>query len=325
MPPSSAPTATTSTSTATSCSTVSSASSPPGADTLGVGSLACQHPVQRSSAAGSSSTPGSHRPLPGRTRRSSPSTTPCWTRPATPSAASTRRGRSREPIVVALAVDPQRFRQPQSFTVEPWRLAADAEPWYDRLHFLVWANTYDARTETPGVVVGGQGRPPRRPCRGDAGRAGRHPVAGRLRRHGSTAARGHPSRSIRGRSSCTASRSMPACCPSCLPPSRRPPRWPPTSSLPSPMAPDRRGSSHRPGRARRGCSPSACVTSTSIAATSVRPSSPSPTTSRPSWRWSRAPPTSRRACARSTRSACGCSPSTAAARLPCSTNPRCAG
>ena len=56
---------------------------------------------------------------------------------------------SREPIVVALAVDPQRFRQPQSFAVEPWRLAADADPWYDRLHFLVWANTYDARTETP--------------------------------------------------------------------------------------------------------------------------------------------------------------------------------
>ena len=55
----------------------------------------------------------------------------------------------REPIVIALAVDPQRFRQPQSFDVEPWRLAPDAEPWFDRLHFLTWANTYDARTEVP--------------------------------------------------------------------------------------------------------------------------------------------------------------------------------
>ena len=56
---------------------------------------------------------------------------------------------SREPVVIALGIDPQRFRQPQSFAVEPWRLAPDAEPWYDRLHFLTWANTYDARTETP--------------------------------------------------------------------------------------------------------------------------------------------------------------------------------
>ena len=56
---------------------------------------------------------------------------------------------SREPIVIALAVDPQRFRQPPSFDVEPWRLAPDAEAWFDRLQFLTWANTYDARTEVP--------------------------------------------------------------------------------------------------------------------------------------------------------------------------------
>ena len=53
----------------------------------------------------------------------------------------------REPVVVELAVDPVRFRVPQDITTEPWQMAPDAEPWFDRLHFLVWANTYDGRTE----------------------------------------------------------------------------------------------------------------------------------------------------------------------------------
>lgn len=74
----------------------------------------------------------------------------------------------REPVVVELAVDPAQFREPQSVEVEPWRLSPGTEPWFDRLHFLVWANTYDARggglvwwwgrkaaragaTETPGL------------------------------------------------------------------------------------------------------------------------------------------------------------------------------
>ncbi|MCB1040660.1 MAG: ATP-dependent helicase, partial [Acidimicrobiales bacterium] len=51
----------------------------------------------------------------------------------------------REPVVVELAVDPARFRAPVSIGGEVWQLGADAEPWFDRLHFLVWANTYDAR------------------------------------------------------------------------------------------------------------------------------------------------------------------------------------
>ena len=55
----------------------------------------------------------------------------------------------RQPVVVELHVDPARFRHPQSIDVEPWTLAADAEPWYDRLHFLTWANTYDARAGEP--------------------------------------------------------------------------------------------------------------------------------------------------------------------------------
>ncbi|QXC61536.1 ATP-dependent DNA helicase UvrD2 [Aquihabitans sp. G128] len=55
----------------------------------------------------------------------------------------------REPVVVELAVDPARFRAPQDVTDAPWRLDPDFEPWFDRLHFLVWANTYDARAGDP--------------------------------------------------------------------------------------------------------------------------------------------------------------------------------
>jgi DNA helicase-2/ATP-dependent DNA helicase PcrA len=52
---------------------------------------------------------------------------------------------NRQPVVVALAVDPARFRNPVSRAIEPWRLDAGFELWLDRLQFLVWANTYDAR------------------------------------------------------------------------------------------------------------------------------------------------------------------------------------
>lgn len=55
----------------------------------------------------------------------------------------------REPVVIELAVDPGRFRAPQDITDTPWRLAPDFEPWFDRLHFLCWANTYDARSGEP--------------------------------------------------------------------------------------------------------------------------------------------------------------------------------
>ena len=55
---------------------------------------------------------------------------------------------SRLPVVVELAVDPAVFREPPSFTDAPWRLGPDHELWLDRLHFLVWANTYDARGDT---------------------------------------------------------------------------------------------------------------------------------------------------------------------------------
>jgi DNA helicase-2/ATP-dependent DNA helicase PcrA len=56
---------------------------------------------------------------------------------------------AREPVVVELAVDPSLFRDPQEITAEPWELAPELELWLDRLHHLVWANTYDARTGEP--------------------------------------------------------------------------------------------------------------------------------------------------------------------------------
>lgn len=52
---------------------------------------------------------------------------------------------ARRPVVVELAVDPARFRAPEAWAVEPWTVAPDFEAWFDRLQFLVWANTYDAR------------------------------------------------------------------------------------------------------------------------------------------------------------------------------------
>jgi DNA helicase-2/ATP-dependent DNA helicase PcrA len=55
----------------------------------------------------------------------------------------------RTPVVVELQVDPQRFRRPESVVVEPCELGPDHELWLDRLHFLVWANTYDARAGEP--------------------------------------------------------------------------------------------------------------------------------------------------------------------------------
>jgi DNA helicase-2/ATP-dependent DNA helicase PcrA len=57
---------------------------------------------------------------------------------------------SRTPVVVALGVDPAEFRAPRSlwfdrFRDDPSALAPDLDLTHDRLHFLVWANTYDAR------------------------------------------------------------------------------------------------------------------------------------------------------------------------------------
>jgi DNA helicase-2/ATP-dependent DNA helicase PcrA len=55
----------------------------------------------------------------------------------------------RQPVVVEVAVDPARFREPRSHRAEPWTVGPRFEPWLDRLHFLVWANNYDARGGAP--------------------------------------------------------------------------------------------------------------------------------------------------------------------------------
>ncbi len=55
----------------------------------------------------------------------------------------------RIPVIVRLAVDPARFRRPVSVVAEPWELEPAHELWHDRLHFLVWANHYDAREGEP--------------------------------------------------------------------------------------------------------------------------------------------------------------------------------
>ena len=221
-----------------------------------------------------------------------------------PSTGCTPRGRRASPSSSPSASTRRRSASRRRSTSSRGAWPPGTEPSLDRLHFLTWANTYDARSRRAGLVVGGQGGPPRRRRRRPrrtvrptsrcptAGRRGstagpRTPLgAGRRRRPQRVGRRRQPGRrAAAGRA--------------------RTPTWPPTSWPPSTTGPGRPGSSPRPDRARRGCSPSACATSTSTAATSRRPCSPWPTTSRPSWRWRPAPRTSGPACARSTRSACG--------------------
>ncbi len=55
----------------------------------------------------------------------------------------------REPVVVSLAIDPAEFREPASITEPPYELAPDLDLPLDRLHHLVWANNYDARSGEP--------------------------------------------------------------------------------------------------------------------------------------------------------------------------------
>ena len=54
---------------------------------------------------------------------------------------------SRTPVVIDLHVDAAAFRDPASYGGPLWERGAGFEPWTDRLHHLVWANSYDARGE----------------------------------------------------------------------------------------------------------------------------------------------------------------------------------
>ena len=65
----------------------------------------------------------------------------------------------RRPVVIRLAVDPASFRPPATTTEEPWSLGPSFEPWHDRLHFLVWANTYDGRPVDGRPVDGASDEP----------------------------------------------------------------------------------------------------------------------------------------------------------------------
>lgn len=56
---------------------------------------------------------------------------------------------AREPVAISLAVDPADFRGPQQRTEPPYSLAPDLDLPLDRLHHLVWANNYDARSGEP--------------------------------------------------------------------------------------------------------------------------------------------------------------------------------
>lgn len=55
----------------------------------------------------------------------------------------------RRPVVVELAVDPARFRTPEAVPGTPWELGVDLDLVGDRLHFLLWADTWDARGDEP--------------------------------------------------------------------------------------------------------------------------------------------------------------------------------
>ena len=51
---------------------------------------------------------------------------------------------TRTPVVVELAVDAGEFRAPQVIEAPVWQLKPATEPWFDRLHFLVWNNNYQS-------------------------------------------------------------------------------------------------------------------------------------------------------------------------------------
>ncbi|QYG94584.1 ATP-dependent DNA helicase UvrD2 [Iamia sp. SCSIO 61187] len=55
----------------------------------------------------------------------------------------------RRPVVVELRVDPSRFREPVPVVGTPWDLGVDVDCPLDRLHFLVWAASWDARPAEP--------------------------------------------------------------------------------------------------------------------------------------------------------------------------------
>lgn len=73
----------------------------------------------------------------------------------------------REPVVIEAATDPGRYRRPVRYQGQLWELGPGHQDWHGRLHFLVWANAYDAQRGEPvwwwgrkaarlGATVGGE-------------------------------------------------------------------------------------------------------------------------------------------------------------------------
>ena len=53
---------------------------------------------------------------------------------------------AREPVVVELGVEPAVLREPETSAMDPWRLRRGFSFLRERLHHLVWANSYDYRS-----------------------------------------------------------------------------------------------------------------------------------------------------------------------------------
>jgi len=56
---------------------------------------------------------------------------------------------SRSPVVVELGVDDAALAEPETVTAPAWEIGADFTFLRERLHFLVWNNSYDARRDPP--------------------------------------------------------------------------------------------------------------------------------------------------------------------------------
>lgn len=153
---------------------------------------------------------------------------------------------TRTPAVIRLRTDPAFWRVPADLVVEPWTVPPGLDLPGDRLHHLLWVNSYDARSGDP--VWWWTRKAERLGARAGAttdvelpdGTAawidgGPRAPLGVAHIHAETVELG-------------SLRLAPLPCV----PSRRS-RSPPTSSLRSPMAPARRASWPPPGAARRAC------------------------------------------------------------------------
>ncbi len=127
-------------------------------------------------------------------------------------ATCTGRGSSAGPVVVELAVDPDVLRAPERYDGPVHELTPAFEFTVERLHFLVWANTYDARAGEP---VWWHGRKAARRFAGDGrdrGRPGRSSHWPTAHRSSSTAARQTHRSSPRRSGWSTAGARRPASC-----------------------------------------------------------------------------------------------------------------